>query len=614
LRGAAVLLVVLFHAGLKVPGGFTGVDVFFVISGFVIGGVLLAELEQTNSVDFGRFYGRRVRRLLPALGMMVTIVALSGVLLAPVASHRADGITGILAALFSANAYLIHNGVGYFASDEALNPFLHTWTLAVEEQFYVVFPAVLVLSWILARRHRPHSSRKSAALVVGLISLLSFALALTLSSGPVGGLLAHERFAFYGSPTRAWEFGAGTLLVLASPSLARLPAISAVFLRGLGWGAVLVGAIGIDGSSNYPGVTTLLPVGGACAILAAGTIDKRATARRIGLRPLVWLGDRSYSWYLWHWPFIVFAVALWPAQPLVAATGAAALSLIPAVLSFRYVENPIRSNSGLAGRRVLALAAVCVSVPVLACLGFIGLSDAISSQPALAAWQASQAMHLDHVRGCDSGKPFGLQPPRCTWTVRNARGQLVLIGDSYAGQVTEAVVRAGNIEGLDVTVATYPACPFLDVRVYELSPNERQCRRYYERGLRALLRTRPNLVVTAFRADHYTQDPQIRVAVGKEGWGSISSTAKESAMARALTSTLQQLNSEAIPVLVVDPVPWYPRAMGACATVRILTESCPSTIARSVEDGLLARQTRIDRLAIREAALSYRLKSRRSLM
>jgi peptidoglycan/LPS O-acetylase OafA/YrhL len=602
-----VLLVVVFHTGLNLPGGFTGVDVFFVISGFVIGGVLLAELEQTDRIDLYRFYGRRVRRLLPALGLMVTIVALVGVFLAPVAGVHAGGITGILASLFSANIYLFRNGAGYFASDEALNPFLHTWTLAVEEQFYILFPTLLVLSWLVGRRYGRYSRRKSAALVLGITTLLSFVMALSLSSGPPGGLLAHQRFAFYSAPTRAWEFGLGALLVLASPLIARLPMVVAVVAGVGGVVAILIGAVGIQGTSNYPDVQALIPTLGTCAILVAGTIYERGVAGLLRIRPLVWLGDLSYSWYLWHWPLIVFAVALWPTDPVAVSAAAAALSLFPAWASFRYVENPIRSNPVFTGRRLLALAAVCLAVPILASAGLLAFSDALGSRPALAAWRLSQEMHLDHTRGCDSGLPFGSQPARCTWRVPGARGQLVLVGDSYAGHITEPVVRAGNAEGFDVTVATFPACPFLDTRVYGSVPDDSKCRRYYTLGLQAMLRLRPNLVVTSFRAEHYTADPQIKLAVGDGRPTTGSVTFEQSLLQRGLASALKRLNARGIPVLVVDPVPEFPIEMGVCATVRILTESCPMTASRVFEDRLLAGPIGVNKLAVRGAPRSFRL-------
>jgi peptidoglycan/LPS O-acetylase OafA/YrhL len=607
LRGIAVLLVVIFHAGLPLPGGFTGVDIFFVVSGYVIGGTLLAELEQTGEVDLARFYGRRVRRLLPALALMVTVVALAGVLLGPVGGDHAGGITGILAALSSANVYLIREGAGYFAPNEALNPFLHTWTLAVEEQFYVLFPTLLVIAYALRRRYRRGSHRSIAALIIAMISLVSFLSALHFSAGPVGGLMPRERFAFYGSPTRAWEFGLGALLVIGSRFLARLPAIAGVVAGVVGLSAILVGAISIHGTWGYPGISALVPTCGACAVIAAGTIGARGISGLLATRPLVWLGDLSYSWYLWHWPFIVLAVSLWPTLGVPVSAAAAALSLLPAWASLRWVENPIRTRRLFARPSVLALAAWCVALPILACLGALGLSNVLRSQPALAAWRASQEMHLDHRRGCDLGAPFGSQPRKCSWKVARARGTIVLVGDSYAGQITEAVVRAGNSDGFNVAVATFPACPFFDIRMYGSTPSEAQCRRYYTRGFRSLLETHPNLVVTSFRADHYTEDSGIRLALGDHGRAVSSASAKLSVMERGLETTLKRLNSAGIQVLLVDPVPRHPTTIDSCAALQILTGSCPPSVSRRVEDRELADPIRIDREAVRGARWGHRL-------
>lgn len=216
LRAVAVLLVVAFHAGVPVRGGFVGVDVFFAISGFVITTILLPELETSGRLDLPRFYMRRVRRLLPALGVMLTFVLAVGALLTPLANQHMTALTGIAASVFAANVYLLNLGTGYFDVGTGWNPLLHTWTLAVEEQFYIVFPALLLLGWRLGKgRGMFRSPRRAAAIVLGGVCAASFTLSLALSGGWLSlGAGSPERLAFYGSATRAWEFGAGALLAL----------------------------------------------------------------------------------------------------------------------------------------------------------------------------------------------------------------------------------------------------------------------------------------------------------------------------------------------------------------------------------------------------------------
>jgi peptidoglycan/LPS O-acetylase OafA/YrhL len=181
LRGLAVLLVVVFHTGLALPGGFVGVDVFFVISGFVISRLLITELDTEGRLDLRRFYRRRARRLLPALALAVAVVLAMSALLAPIGSQAQTARTGIAAALFVANFYLARaTDTGYFGTDAAWNPLLHTWSLSVEEQFYVVAPALLAVSWWLARRSGRFTGRQVALVVFGALSVVSFGLGVIL--------------------------------------------------------------------------------------------------------------------------------------------------------------------------------------------------------------------------------------------------------------------------------------------------------------------------------------------------------------------------------------------------------------------------------------------------
>ena len=502
LRALAVLLVVAYHAGLPLPGGFTGVDVFFVISGFVITGTLAGELSASGRVSLRRFYVRRIKRLLPALALMLTFVAAAGTLVAPLGGLRMGAMTGIFASFFSANLYLEHLTTGYFDVSTTLNPLLHTWTLAVEEQFYIVFPTLLAAGWWLGRSGSRMAgararSREIAGAVIAIACLFSFLSSYALSSGSVSANRASDaRFAFYSSPTRAWEFGLGALAVLAAPLLGRMPGWAAKTLGAAGALAIVITAFTVH-EAGFRETSAILPVAGACFLLAAGVRTNSGVSRALSVRPAVWIGDLSYSLYLWHWPLIVFAKALWPGHGWVPVAAAAA-SLVPSWLSYRFVENPIRyhsrlgSRSSVAGRTALALAALCIALPVVASIGLFEARSALGSTASVKAWTLGQRLHVDVGRGCDNSKLLATRQKRsaCTWTVAKARGEIVLYGDSNAGQFSEPVIRAGNRAGYDVTVTTHSSCPYLGVRLA-------RCPRLGYQTLLQLIQRKPSLVILA---------------------------------------------------------------------------------------------------------------------
>ena len=382
----------------------------------------------------------------------------------------------------------------------------------MEEQFYLVFPLVLLIGWKLgARRGDNNAARVAAALAVSAVTLVSFVLCLALMHDwhpPRVG--APAQFAFYGSPSRAWEFGLGAVLALLIPWLTRLRRGVAVCLSLGGCIAIALGAVVIEGTTHFPGVLALLPVGGACAVLAACTGHRVGAYRALAIKPMVWIGDRSYSWYLWHWPLIVYARALWPGAGW-AAPAAAAFSLGPAWASYRYVENPIRFSTTLRGTRVVALAVVCVAFAVGACAVLYEGRHVSSTSTALAEFARAQEFHADVTRRCDSPIPLWTSSaPQCTWTVPNPRGKIVLIGDSNAGHYTEPFVRGANRAGYDATVATLSACPFLPIAVR--GAGQPACLRFARGSLAALLAMKPNLVFAAAHTSGYLDDPSIALA------------------------------------------------------------------------------------------------------
>ena len=341
LRALAVLSVVCFHA--RVPGfsgGYVGVDVFFVISGYLITSLISEEIRQQR-FSIVTFYERRVRRIFPALLLVMAVSSLLATwLLLPTQFNnfaKADFAT----AAFSSNV-LFWRQTGYFAPSATEQPLLHTWSLAVEEQFYIAFPLVLlsIHRWLNARW----------TLWVGLITVCSFALSAWVGTH-------HPAAAFYLAPTRAWELLLGSLLALQSfPQRSHRLLMEASALAGLALDRL--GRVRLSSDSPFPGINVLLPCLGAVLIIYSGQNTPTATRIFLGTRPLVFVGLISYSLYLWHWPLLVFA-RFWNIYELSGPKTAVVVgvSFLAASLSWRFVESPFRERGGVFDRKALFLAA-----------------------------------------------------------------------------------------------------------------------------------------------------------------------------------------------------------------------------------------------------------------
>jgi peptidoglycan/LPS O-acetylase OafA/YrhL len=392
LRGVAVLLVVFFHAGLlsnaplQVPGGFIGVDLFFVVSGFLITGLLIREREKTGRVNFAKFYARRVRRILPAAAVVLLItIPLSSVLVTLV--QRPDVMQdGAASALSIANIRFAMT-TDYF-NPVSYSPFLHFWSLGVEEQFYLVWPALLfVAAW--------RFPRLGAAVALTAVVVLSFAASLYMTD-------ANPSWAFYMLPTRAWQLAAGGLLAVGAGSMARVPGALQVIVSRLlvifGWfalAALLIDAFAIDSTTiPYPGLAALVPTIAAVLLIASGR-ERHGPGVVLGLLPIRFIGKISYSLYLWHWPMLILgglylqgsaqtAVAPGGALQVLTPDQAFALALfsIPvATVSWGLIEEPFRRGYiplPRPSRTVMAGVAVMVIVALVAA------SFTVSAQNALA--------------------------------------------------------------------------------------------------------------------------------------------------------------------------------------------------------------------------------------
>ncbi|MGZ6952181.1 MAG: acyltransferase family protein [Acidimicrobiia bacterium] len=595
LRALAVVLVVLFHADFGFSGGFIGVDVFFVISGFVITNLLTRELDGTGGLRLGRFYLRRIRRLVPALALVLVGAGLLAILAAPVGVQPIAARTGAAASVFLGNFYLYSTPHGYFALDANLNPFLHTWSLAVEEQFYLVFPLLLFGAWRLGARAR--RSRPTAIAVLSIVGLASFGLSVAMVKGHavLPGVSSPREFAFYSSFTRAWEFAAGALLALAVVRLRRLPPAAAMLLGVAGFAAILWPALRFDDLTPFPGLNAVLPVLGTVLLLAAGTDGAVGLSRALGTRPAVFVGDISYSWYLWHWPLIVYARALWPGSAT--APVAAAVSIVPAYLSYRFVENPIRRNERLTPRRTLTIGATGVLVGILACGGLVlGHRWVVGTSGYRSVQQALRTHRVCPVRGQGrAGAQVG-DPEvavRCTWDVPGSTGTVALLGDSNAGHLSEAVVQASKSLDHSVYAAVSNGCPFADVTMVVLGDRRADCRRFYEESVRTVEQQRPAVVVIGSTTTRYIREGQFGISVGTASTVARTPSAKLAAWQSGLRRTVARLSADGIHVVVVHPIPKYPGwDLRGCAAGRIALSqfTCGRSTSRAhaIADGASA--------------------------
>jgi peptidoglycan/LPS O-acetylase OafA/YrhL len=351
LRGIAVALVLLYHAEMPgFTGGFVGVDVFFVLSGFLITGLLVRELQASGTVSLPGFYARRIRRILPASALVLVVTLIASVaILAPLQVVDVAG-DAAGAALYVVNIRFAVQATDYLQGSLAPSPILHFWSLSAEEQFYFIWPALL----LLAARLGGGTSARRLAWPIGAVVLGSFALSLYLTG-------TNQPWAFFSLPTRAWELGVGAALALAVPRLGALPSMLATGIGLVGLAMVAAAGVLISTETPFPGVWALLPVLGTAAVVAAGVRRPAAPATRaLGWSPLRYMGRISYSLYLWHWPILVLVpIALGGPLPLEGRLALVALAFPISAATQRLVEEPLRRGRliGSLPRRNIVFAA-----------------------------------------------------------------------------------------------------------------------------------------------------------------------------------------------------------------------------------------------------------------
>ena len=493
LRGLAVLSVVVYHAGVFLPGGYLGVDIFFVISGFVITALLLREYESTGTISLSGFYRRRIKRLLPALLLLVAITVPVGTFILSPYGASQNAIWTAMASIFGlGNLAIQYLSGGYFGDDASVNSFLHTWSLAVEEQFYLVFPSLFLLSLLIWRRV---GSRRVLVSLVVLVSALSAGLLMAASALDLP-LESLGIFGFYSPLVRAWEFGLGAIVALIGNELSKRVAAAS---RLAGWGLVLT-ALFVPIDQNAIGIGALMATVGATLLILAG---KTSHDRFLESKTMVYLGDVSYSWYLWHWPLIVFSQVLFESYLVTVAVAAA--SLVPAALSYRYIETPLRKmpwriKQGGKFAASLGLTAVVTitSSGTLVNQGFFN-EDLRERQAQILADHAPAQKNWI----CALGTLTSETVETCTWRHEGNGPTLYLVGDSQAGMFAEAVLGAGQALGSDVVISTTAGCPLL---IQEAESDA--CAEFTSRTLELLSQSEAGVIFFSFALSPSQQDVQ----------------------------------------------------------------------------------------------------------
>jgi peptidoglycan/LPS O-acetylase OafA/YrhL len=530
LRAVAVGLVVLYHLRPDVlTGGFVGVDVFFVISGFLIVGSLGREAARTGTISLTDFYTKRIRRLLPASALVLLVTMVATIVLMPVSRWQGTA-EGLVAAALQVQNWALALSGGYGAATEAVSPLQHYWSLAVEEQFYLVAPLLLMgLCWLAGRLARP----RMGVLVTGVVVLTvaSFVHSVTFS------LSSHDT-AYFATTTRMWELTVGGLLALLGARMRLAPAARAVS-GWVGLGAIAVSALTFTTAMAFPGWLAIVPVLGAVLVIVAGmpSVTPEAPAglvpRMLGRKPMTYVGDISYSLYLWHWPVIVFFGFLVQRPPTkVECLLLLALSFSLAHASTRFVEEPFRSSSGARTARATTprgafrLAGVLVAVSLVA--GALPWAYVVHRQGQL----GDQRLDAQHPGGVDvlpdtapryDGVPVIPDPavatddrpvvdadecavydPRemdladaCVYGDASSPLTVVLAGDSHASQFSTALDDIGTSQGWRVQSLSRNGCPFGASPAITPTRTDIDCTDANRLTRDQILGIKPSLVVTS---------------------------------------------------------------------------------------------------------------------
>jgi len=521
LRAVAIIMVLLYHLKLSdVSGGFAGVDVFFVISGFLITGLLLKEIERTGTVSLVGFYAKRAKRLLPAAALVLIATVVGAYFVLPVTRWQETAGDIFAAAVYVINWRLAFRSVDYLAEDSEPSPVQHYWSLSVEEQYYIVWPALLVVAlWLLRGRVRPRRLVWGVLLLIGLPSFAWSVYQTPVEQGP----------AYFSTATRMWQLAVGGGIALLGNSLERVPRALSVGAGWLGLAAVLATALLITPQVQWPGYIAMLPTLGTAAMIVSGySRSPHAVGGVLGNPLFVHIGALSYSLYLWHWPVMGLAEVRYGEPDNLDRLWLLALSYALALGTYKLVENPIRHSRQMhanpryaisAGLNFTMLGALASAALMIAFLheatgnadGRIALGAAVlkgktrdnpagapvdrvewmTPEPAMAAKDLPQYYQDCYTRLSD------IEPKECYYGDPAGRITIALVGDSKIGQWFPAMVRLGEKNRWRILLLNKGACGFHSAMLHVKGRDYVECYQWNRLVLERLLEIKPDYVITS---------------------------------------------------------------------------------------------------------------------
>jgi len=612
LRGVAVLFVLLFHAGVPgLQGGFIGVDIFFVLSGFLITGNLLREVIATSTVSLRNFYAKRIRRLLPASLVVLFSTLLGGYYFLPPVLIPDLSRDICAAVLYISNLSFANQATDYFAANATPSPILHFWSLGVEEQFYIFWPILILLLVKIAIRPR---------VSIRMFSILAFVTSLTFANWL---LPRSQPWAFFSLPTRVWELALGAILATLTASLTKLNYLTAWLFGVTGLGFIITSGLLIHDATKFPGTFALLPTIGAALLIISG-LHKRPTLSKniLGLGPLRYLGKISYSLYLWHWPiFVIPLIAL--SQPLSWPIKIALLlaTLILSVLTEKFIERPIKTGrlSIAHSSRTFTVAVISMSLVIGSAIGikYVVLHSKFGSgttrsiakpkpapagptrlatqdfavpgnlQPSL--FDAKNDRSINYVDRCHTQLNLAPTSAPCLYGDLTSNKTIALFGDSHALAWFPAINALSKINHWKLFAQTMSSCNPADIKAWNTNTNSemKNCPIWRVGAIAKIIAAKPLFVIVGGTRGFRTLDES----------GALTSVANNHIIWEAgMKRTIAKFKEVGIKVILISDVPVAAGDPVVCLSAHPDSSlTCANPVSKAIDPGWLETERKVAR-------------------